>query len=286
MATETYRRFEDAIKKLILAVVTFSISAAYAHPGIGIVVDSRGNVYYTDLKQVWRLAPDGKVEVAVPGVHTHELCLDASDNLYGEHLWYEGDRTGKWGHYVWKRTANGAVEKVIPATSGFLNNYSFVRDKPGNMYWAARTGDSTRILRRSDAGVQTIAESRFRDVRWMAASSEGAVYLVDYQDLVRVLPGGKPEVVARGVAKNSRWMLLPNNHAVMGLSPDAKGNVYLAVMADGEVKKVTPAGMITTVLRSPALWAPVGVFAGGKDVLWVLESSRTLGVRARKVAVK
>jgi hypothetical protein len=94
MATQTYRRLEDKIMKLILAVVTFSISAAYAHPGIGIVVDSRGNVFYTDLQQVWRLAPDGKLEVAVPGVHAHELCLDASDNLYGEHLWYEGDRTG------------------------------------------------------------------------------------------------------------------------------------------------------------------------------------------------
>lgn len=98
--------------------MTFSISAAYAHPGIGIVVDSLGNVFYTDLKQVWRMSPDGKIEVAVSGVHTHELYLDASDNLYGEHLWYEGDRTGKWGHYVWKRSPKGVVEKVIPATEG------------------------------------------------------------------------------------------------------------------------------------------------------------------------
>ena len=29
--------------------------------------------------------------MAVPNVHTHGLALDARDNLYGEHLWYEGD---------------------------------------------------------------------------------------------------------------------------------------------------------------------------------------------------
>jgi hypothetical protein len=31
-----------------------------AHPGVGIVQDSRGNVFYTDAKQVWRITPDGK----------------------------------------------------------------------------------------------------------------------------------------------------------------------------------------------------------------------------------
>ena len=30
-----------------------------AHPGIGIVKDSKGNIYYTDLKQVWKIALDG-----------------------------------------------------------------------------------------------------------------------------------------------------------------------------------------------------------------------------------
>ena len=33
---------------------------ALAHPSVGIVQDSRGNVFYTDLKQVWKIAPDGK----------------------------------------------------------------------------------------------------------------------------------------------------------------------------------------------------------------------------------
>lgn len=52
-------------------------------------MDSKGDVYFTDLKHVWKLAPDGKKNIVVSNVHTHELWIDANDNLYGEHLWYE-----------------------------------------------------------------------------------------------------------------------------------------------------------------------------------------------------
>src|SRR5688572_23144493 len=83
------------------AALLFLISATMlAHPGVGIVMDSRGNVFYTDLSHVWKIAPDGAKTIAVRGVHTHELALDSADNLFGEHLWYEGDATRPWAHRV------------------------------------------------------------------------------------------------------------------------------------------------------------------------------------------
>src|SRR5262245_11944156 len=127
---------------LLLCVVT-----APGHPGVGIVQDSRGNVFFTDTKQVWKITPDGKKSVAVAGVHTHELCLDAKDNLYGEHLWYEGDAIKKWGHRIWCRKPDGIVSDVFPAREGFLKDYSFVRDRADNMYWADR-GQVTVIKKR------------------------------------------------------------------------------------------------------------------------------------------
>jgi streptogramin lyase len=45
----------------------------WGHPGIGIVEDSNGGVFYTDLKQVWRIDPAGNKSVVVRNVHTHEL---------------------------------------------------------------------------------------------------------------------------------------------------------------------------------------------------------------------
>src|SRR5262245_63773220 len=117
---------------LALLAVLLAGTSALAHPGVGIVQDGRGNVYFTDLKQVWKIAPDGQKSIVVPNVHTHELCLDADGNLYGEHLSAEGDR---WRHRVWRLQRDGAVSDVIPTREGFLRDYSFVRDSSGTMYW-------------------------------------------------------------------------------------------------------------------------------------------------------
>lgn len=269
--------------KLLIAGLILSAASAVAHPGVGITADAQGNVFYTDLKQVWKLSRDGQAEIAVPNVHTHELWLDAQGNLFGEHLWYEGDRTGKWGHYIWKRRPDGQIEKVTPPTEGFLQDQSFVRDQQGNMYWAAPAGPVTRIRRRSAAGgrLETIAEAHFRDVRRITVTPDGVVYLVDQKDLVRLSRQGKPEVMARDVARN---------HVLIGLSADARGNVYVAVMADSEVKRVSPAGVVTTIAKSPANWSPTGVFATPEGDLWVLESGAlrpdgALNVRARKIRI-
>lgn len=131
-----------------IALFFFASSIAAAHPGVGIVMDSKGNVYYTDLKQVWRIAPDGKRSIAVRDVHTHELYIDRQDNLYGEHLWYEGDATKKWGHRVWRLSPDGTLTDIIPARRGFLDDYDdfhFVHDQNGTMYWAVR-GDVKVVL--------------------------------------------------------------------------------------------------------------------------------------------
>ena len=103
----------------VCAVVFLSLcTIAVAHPGIGIVQDSSGNVYFTDLKQVWKITPNGEKSVVVPNVHTHELCIDSEDCLYGEHLWYEGDATKKWGHRVWCLKSDGTLSDVIEAREG------------------------------------------------------------------------------------------------------------------------------------------------------------------------
>src|SRR5260221_11330317 len=73
-----------------------------AHPAVGIVRDSDGNVFYSDTANVWRIDAHGAKLIVVRNVHTHELWLDSSGYLYGEHLWYEGDATHKWAHRVWK----------------------------------------------------------------------------------------------------------------------------------------------------------------------------------------
>ncbi len=270
---------------LCVLVLMLAGAAAQAHPGVGIVKDSRGNLFYTDLEQVWKIAPDGKKSVAVPNVHTHELCLDAEDNLYGEHLWYEGEATKKWGHRVWCLKRDGTLVDVIPAREGFLRDYSFVRDRAGNMYWADR-GAQTLIKKRTpDGKISTHATADFRQIQWMTVTADGVLFLIDGGDLRRVAPDGKVTTVA---ARLSERKPAPaeasdlNYH--MGLWTDDKGSVYVAVARERLALKALDNGATVVVARSREGWSPSGGRFDRDGTLWLLEYSSTNAVRVRRIA--
>ena len=133
--------------RILIFLIFFSITETFAHPSVSIIMDSKGNVYYSDLRQVWRIDIQGKKEAIVKNVHTHELFLDKDDNLYGEHLWYESS-TDTWKHYVWKLTVDKKLERIIPDTKGFRKDYSFVQDRNGNMYLPDDLGACQKIIKK------------------------------------------------------------------------------------------------------------------------------------------
>ena len=254
--------------------------AAVAHPGVGIVADGRGNIYYTDLKQVWRVTPDGTRAVVVPNVHTHELTIDRAGNLFGEHLRYEGEATNRWWHYIWRRSPDGRIERIVAEHAPFHNEdaISLVRDAAGNSYWANR--DAKAIMR----GRSVMARGTFRDIRWMTVTPAGVVYLIDTTDLVRVAPDGTVKTIARNLSSTS--ILRPDislQHALMGLWTDRSGNVYVADYARGAVKRVAPDGRVTTEFESSLPWSPTGGTFTPNGDLWLLEYSITNDARVRKV---
>ena len=222
------RRFVLAAALVLLA------AAAHAHPSVSVVIDSKGNIYYSDLKQVWRVAPGGAPSVVVPRVHTHELYLDAQDNLYGENLRYAAPR---WLHYFWRRTPEGRVETIVAEHETFKNedDPSLVRDSAGNHYWAQRP--SGPIMKNRDV----LARGEFRDIRFMTVTGGGTVYFVDTFDLIRVTPDGRIATVARGLSTDD---LIPSraHNQIMGLWTDRAGNVYLADLKHNAVKRVAPGG--------------------------------------------
>jgi len=264
------------MKKLLgLGLLLLLVAAlpAFAHPGVGIVMDSRGNVYYTDLKQVWKIAPDGAKTIAVPNVHTHEFYVDAEDNLYGEHLWYEGEATDKWGHYVWRLSADGKLEKIIPPRVGFRDDYrdfSFVRDRAGNMYWTEREARPVVIRKRAPDGttVDLGADAGLTGAGWLTATPDGTVYFIDGVDLVRITPDGKATRVARGLKERH---LLGNRHFLMGVWTDTRGNVYVAATGARQVKRVSPGGRVEVVAESRLPWSPTGGMVAPNGDLWLLE---------------
>lgn len=270
----------------VLAVGVFAARPAAAHPGIGIVIDSQRNVFYTDLKQVWRLAPGGSKSIAVPTVHTHELYLDAADNLYGEHLWYEGDATRRWGHRVWKRAPDGRITDVIPARTGFRDDYdyySFVRDAASAEYWVNRR--SHQVTRRAQGGAAAaMSTARFAQAGWMTVSRDGRVFVIDGRDLHEVAPDGRSRLLARAIGERSLLQFfVGDRHLVMGLWTSSAGDVFAAVYGSRTVKRITPGGRMTVFARSPAPWSPTGGICGPDGDTWLLEYSATGAARVRRI---
>lgn len=260
-------------------------SIAYAHPGVGIVEDSRGNVYYTDLSQVWKISTDGSKSIAVPRVHTHELFIDESDNLYGEHLWYNGDQKNTWGHYAWRLAPNGKFEKVIPETEGFLENYSFVRDHFGRMYWADRSKPCQTVARKEGSTITRVGNHCFENIQFMI-ESDGSLFVVDFQDLKKVDGNGGLTTIASKIA-NKDWTSSTNNNqnSVMGIWTDTRGNLYAAVSSERKVKKFGTDGKEEVVHQTSFPWSPSGGMVDAKGNLWVLECSFTNAVRVEKIDV-
>jgi hypothetical protein len=272
------------VKKLFGLLVLLTLgAAAHAHPGVGIVADSRGNVFYTDLKQVWKVTPDGKHTVAVPDVHSHELCLDVKDNLYGEHYWHDATAK-KWMRRVWCLKRDGSLTEVLPAREGFLREFSFVRDRAGNMYWIDR-GEKLVLMRTSpDGRTAPHAAAEFRHVEWMTVAPDGTIFLIDGGDLRRVSPDGRVAMVA---AKLSGYKTPPagvsdkNYH--MGLWADADGKAYVAVARERLVLRVGPGGKPEVVASSGESWLPSGGTFDRDGNLWLLEYNSGNAVRVRRI---
>jgi hypothetical protein len=262
---------------------------AWAHPGVGLVMDRQGNVFYTDLTHVWRIAPDGSKSIAVRNVHTHELALDSADNLFGEDSEYLGG--DRYRHRIWRRSPNGRITDVVPWREGFWREYGFVHDRAGAMYWVQCPDERCVIRKRTPGGRTTTVAPGVRLTRnvavvnWLAVAPDGSVYFPDGRDLCRLDPRGRLTTVAPGLAPRTPVHGNASElHSLLGMQPDAQGNIYVANYAGRSVVRVSPAGHVALVARAPAPWSPSGVLVAPNGDLWILEYSTSNQARVRRVA--
>jgi hypothetical protein len=64
------------MKIIYIIFVTLLSFQTLAHPGVGIVHDRKGNIFYSDLKHIWKITPGGRKIIALKNVHIHELYID------------------------------------------------------------------------------------------------------------------------------------------------------------------------------------------------------------------
>jgi hypothetical protein len=277
--TRLNRSSLDSSRVLALALtLAMWPSNAMAHPGWGLVRDSvRGFVYYTDLTRIWRIEGNGRRTAVLRDVHTHELMIDSVGNLYGEDSEFLGG--DRWRYKVWKLPPGGRVVDVIPWTDGFRDDYGFVRDASGVLYWAkCSAGDSCTVRYRDHRGHVGTAGggANFgKPLNFLAAAPGGGILVADGRDLKRITPSGGLEMFARGVSRAD------GRFAMMGMHLAADGSLYVAAFEDREIIRRRANGAMDVVARSDGPWKPSGVLVA-PDGYWVMEYD-SARVRVRNI---
>lgn len=252
---------------------------AVAHPGVGLLEDSRGNVYYTDLVHVWQVSPTGKKTIVVRNAHTHELVLDAEDNLYGEDLVYEGEALNRWHHRIWKRSPDGQVTDLFGKRNGFRNDFGFVRDRRGTQYWIYYDNNTCLLRKRTpDGRVSTIrTKSPLPRLSWLAiGQDDSTLYATAGHRLYRISADG----TLAPLLQHER----AEGHALMGIWPVAGGSVYVADYDGQTINQVFATGKITLVAKTEPSWFPSAVMRAHDGALWLTEYSPTNQVRLKCIS--
>lgn len=291
----------------LVGVLLCASQETEAHPASGIVVDSKGNVYFSDLETVWKVDTSGKLAAFRPGIrgrHVHELAIDDEDNIFGADISYESE---KWISAVWKMTPKGDLTYLLKPTVDPPLGTSLWHDREGNMYWVDQnnhTKTRTLLLRRSpDGDVTTLAGSswghadgkgtaaRFGSVGGMTIAADGNIYLTDGDSMRRVAMDGTVSTLARELTirtpEDTPTLFGGNHGSLAGLSVGSDGSVYVADSGNRRVLKIKD-GASQVALRSEPPFFPTGVAATPAGDVYILEVGFTLpnvssGPRVRKL---
>jgi sugar lactone lactonase YvrE len=291
----------------LLAIVLSLHQRVDAHPATGIVVDSKGNVYFSDLETIWRVETSGKLTVfrsGIRGRHVHELTVDSEDNIFGADLSYESQ---KWIGAVWKMTPKGVLTYLSPPTSDAPRGRSLWQDRQGNTYWVDQnnhTKTRTLLLRRTPEGaVTTLAggawghadgkgiEARFGSIGGMTVAADGNIYLTDGDSLRRVTLDGIVTTLARDLttrtSEDSPTLFGGNHGGLAGLSVGPDGTAFVVDSGNRRLLKIRE-GKTQVVVRSEPPFFPTGAAITPTGDVYILEVGLTLpnissGPRVRKL---
>jgi len=275
----------------------FSTATIDAHPATGIVVDSIGNIYFSDLETIWKLDAQGTLTVLRArerGRHVHELFIDEQDNIYGGDVSYNAATEG-WISDIWKINPQNKFTYLLEPTTNPPPGWGILRDHAGNMYSVEQnnhTKTQTLILRRTPDGVvKTLAGgtfghadgrgklAKFSSIGGIAFGKDGQLYVTDGAFVRTVAMDGTVTTLAGNLlfrTPEDRPRLFAGGDAgLAGLATDDAGNVYVADSGNRRLLKVSKEGQVQVVFRSEPPYFPTGVAKSGPN-LYVLEVGLTL----------
>ncbi|MDB5257649.1 MAG: hypothetical protein JWM14_2344 [Chitinophagaceae bacterium] len=244
-------------------------AAMFSNP-LGIVSDASGNLYVADFgnNRIRKITPGGLVTTfagttvsgSVNGVGKAAsfngpfgIAIDGSGNIY----------VSDYGNnLIRKITSAGLVSTFIQNTHAT----GLATDASGNLY--AADSDGNVIVKITPAGVaDTLAgnssigsqdgngsSARFNYPIGLTVDASGNVYVADYNNsAIRKITPSK-EVTTIAGSGTAGFLDATGTSASFanpsGLAVDASGNLYVADKGNNKIRKITPAGVVTTLVGS------------------------------------
>jgi hypothetical protein len=225
-----------------------------AHPGSGIVVDKYGQVYFTDTgKGVWKIDKQGKLTY-VPASRFHWMAIDEGGNF--------AESQKSFGEYFERVTMKGVKPSLI-----MCSDFPLTVNLDGNIYYADTRHGSAKILRRAPDGKETVLASDriFEFINGICSGPDGSLYITEASNagantIRKITMNGEISIIAALVGKGGND--LPSGTVpsyCRGLAVDSMGVVYVAATGSRSVIKITPQGVVTTVLQESNPWTPTGI---------------------------
>jgi hypothetical protein len=253
---------------LALEAMSLLTGVVRAHPGAGIAVDAKGQVYFLDTGSgLWRIDTQGKL-TRLSEIRYHWLTLDA-ENAFAKTRLPEG--------------ANGDVVKVGAGPTVLLSSdWPITLGQDGSLYYPTGQPGKLQINRLAASGLASVLASvppatsgrPVPHLEGITAGPGNSVYYTEGGTIHRVSATGEVTTAATVPASTidpSIPGIPPDQRPLLrGLKVDASGAIVVTCSGDGRVVKITRDGKITTLVQSRSPWAPTDVARLGDDV-YVLE---------------